>query len=67
MFHNNVIMLHNITSWCGNKVTNSSHRAVTCNSIMHVLMCKVCVFEKENVTVFDVITFDINGRMIREV
>jgi len=34
---------------------------------MHVLMCKVWVLEKQNITVFNVITFRINGRMITEV
>jgi hypothetical protein len=57
----------NITTWCGKKVTKSSHSAVKCNHIMCVLMCKLWVFEKENITVFDVITFHINGRMITEV
>lgn len=56
-----------ITSWGGKKVTDSSHRPVRCNSIMHVLMCKVWVSEKQNITVFVVINFHINGRMITEV
>ena len=42
-------------------------QAVKCNSIMHVLMCKVWVLGKQNVTIFNVITFRINGRMITEV
>jgi len=47
MFHNNVTVLHNIASWCGKKVTNSSHSAVKCNIILYVLMCKVWVLEKK--------------------
>jgi hypothetical protein len=41
--------------------------AVKCSSIMHVLMCKVWVFDKQNITVFDVITFHINCGVITEV
>ena len=67
MFHNNVTVLHNIARWCGKKMTKSSHSAVKCNSILYVLMCKVWVFEKEIITVFDVITFHISGRMVTEV
>jgi len=26
MFHNNVMLLYNIRSWCGKEVTDSSHR-----------------------------------------
>jgi len=26
MFHINIMMLHNIASWCGKEVTESSHR-----------------------------------------
>ena len=42
-------------------------QAVKCNSIMNVLMCEVWVFEKQNIAVFDVITFHINGTVITEV
>jgi len=34
------------------------------NRVVHVLMCKVWVFEKENVTVFDVITFHIRQYVV---
>jgi len=47
VFHNNVIVLHNTTSWCGKKAPNSSHCPVKCNSIVHVLVYKVWVFEKQ--------------------
>jgi hypothetical protein len=48
-------------------VTKGSHSAVKCDRIMLVLMCKLWVYEKENITVFDVITSDRNGKMIAEV
>jgi len=46
MHCNNVVMLHNITSWCGTEVTNGSHRAVMCKGTVHVLMYEGQVLKK---------------------
>jgi hypothetical protein len=65
MFYNNVVILHNITSWCGKEVTNGSHWAVKCKRIVHVLMYEVQVGGET--AAFNVTTLHVNGRIITEV
>jgi hypothetical protein len=66
MCHNNVIVLHNkklVWKESDKQFTQASkvQKYNTCADVQSV------VSEKQNITVFDVITFHINGRMITEV